>query len=385
MFLFLVAGSALSALEIRIDYSYDTNNFFDTQQKRDAMEAVADFYGDMINDTLLRIDADDFSSASWQAVFSDPASGSLAEIENLIVPEDVIIIYVGARELGGSTVGLAGPGGFGASGFSDWFERLRGRGTAGAAESDPDDRTDFALWGGSIAFDTPRNWNFSLSENASGTEFISVALHEMGHVLGIGTAATWDNQLSSGTFTGSAALFSYGSAPPADGGHFVNGLNSLHFGVFDVTHGSVGPVMMLPSFTDTGSNFDVATDLDLAALVDIGWELTPPESFSVVALSPAAAFFTWNSVSFKNYEIQRSGDLLSFPDSSGITSGDGSIQSWSDPAPPALKAFYRLSISEPIALAAFSNEARLQVEPVPGSDIFRTIYQAPKTVEDCLE
>ncbi len=152
------------ALEIRIDYTYDTGNFFDTQTKRDAIEAVADFYGSMINDTLLRIDPADFSQASWTASMFHPATGETQTIPDLVVPEGVIIVYVGARELGGSIAGSAGPGGFGATGFTSWFERIRGRGSAAAAVYPESSRTDFALWGGSIAFDTPRTWNFSQSE-----------------------------------------------------------------------------------------------------------------------------------------------------------------------------------------------------------------------------
>jgi hypothetical protein len=45
-FCLLAAASSASALTIQIDYSYDTNSFFNTQAKKDAMEAVAKFYGD---------------------------------------------------------------------------------------------------------------------------------------------------------------------------------------------------------------------------------------------------------------------------------------------------------------------------------------------------
>ena len=47
-FLTAILPSSLSALTIQIDYTYDTNNFFDTQEKRDAMEAAAQFFGDRI-------------------------------------------------------------------------------------------------------------------------------------------------------------------------------------------------------------------------------------------------------------------------------------------------------------------------------------------------
>ncbi len=372
-----------SGLEIRIDYTYDTGNFFNTQEKRDAIEAVADFYGAMINDTLLRINPADFPSASWSATITHPATGASQPIPGLVVPENVIIVYVGARELGGTTAGSGGPGGFSAGGFSPWFERIRGRGSAAAAVSPASLRTDFALWGGSISFDNPRVWNFSQTGNGSGTEFISVALHEMGHVLGLGTADSWNNLLSAGTFTGAAVQASFGGSPGANSGHFLGSLTSRIFGSFSATHGVLRPVLMLPSFTDTGANFDVATDLDLSAMVDVGWDLTPPTHLLATTLSPDDASFTWQSVSFKNYEIERTADLMiAFSGASGEVSGDGTIQSWSDPAPPLNKAFYRLRHSDPVGMAAAAvvrSSAAMALD-----NEYRTISEPPRTV-DCNE
>lgn len=379
---------SLSALTIQIDYTYDTTNFFDTQEKKDAIEAVAKFYGDRIEDNLLRIDPADFAQASWNARPRHPATGATINIPNLVVPEDTVIVYVGARELGGSTRGIAGPGGFSAGGFTSWFERLRGRGSANASFPDEqaDLNTDFSLWGGSIAFDITTNWNFSLTENQSGTEFLKIALHEMGHVLGIGTADSWDNLISGGTFTGAAAINSYGSAPPADLSHFQeepssSDLLSPLYGSFGTTHGSSIPVLMLPSSLDTGSNFEVITDLDLAALVDIGWELTLPISLETVALSPGTASLTWPSSSFCTYEIERGSDLLTFPAGSGEITGDGSLQTWSDPTPPSDKAFYRLSATSSYGV---TKTRRARSSAAPLGDYTTTIVVEGREVSGCF-
>ena len=369
------------ALEIRIDYTYDTNNFFNTQEKRDAMEAVADFYGNMIQDNLLRIDQSEFS-ASWTASFFHPSTGALQTIPGLVVPEDVIIVYVGGRGLGGSTAGVAGPGGFtSASGGQLWFDRVLGRGQPGAESLTPSENTDYAPWGGSISFDnSSRTWNFSQTGNQPGTEFMKIALHEMGHVLGIGTADTWDNQLSGGTFTGPAVINSFGSAPGADGGHFQGSLNSELFGSFGVTHGSSRPVLMLPGSIDTGTNFDVATDLDLAALVDIGWEIRPKTELRSTALSPSAASFNWNSVSFRTYQVQRSVNLSSFASGGSLQgNGNGLVQAWSDPAPPADRAFYRLRVDE-VNFPAPSIEISMDSGDAAQLE---SISKAPKLVEGC--
>lgn len=63
----LVISSYVHALTIQIDYTYDTSNFFNTAAKRDAMKSVAKFYGDLIQDNLLRIDAADYPGCSWTA------------------------------------------------------------------------------------------------------------------------------------------------------------------------------------------------------------------------------------------------------------------------------------------------------------------------------
>lgn len=125
----LAITSYVHALTIQIDYTYDTSNFFNTQTKRDAIEAVAKFYGNLIQDSLLRIDAAEYPGCSWTANPLHPATGATINIANLVVPANTIIVYVGARDLGGSTAGLAGPGGWsGSSTNAGWFPLLRGTG-----------------------------------------------------------------------------------------------------------------------------------------------------------------------------------------------------------------------------------------------------------------
>ncbi len=374
----------LSALTIQIDYTYDTSNFFNTQAKRDVMEACAKFYGDMIQDNLLRIDAaTDFPGRSWYASFLHPATGSTVNVTNLVVPEDVVIIYVGARVLSGSTVGVGGFGGWGsANGSVALFNRIQGRGSAAADYSTPAaSRTDFALWGGSISFDSSETWNFSQNQNAEGVEFVRVALHEMGHVLGIGLADSWKNLISANTFTGAAVAQSRGSYPPTQsgGGHFDTTLTSPAFGSFGKAHGSSIPVLMLPSSTDNGTNYDVVTDLDLAALVDIGWEIRPRYSLATATLGPGGTSFTWPSSSFLNYKVQRGTDLVTFPSGSGIISGNGSNKTWTDAAPPAGGAFYRLA-SMPNTSVAVAMAMRTVTE---SEGKVTTAYEPPRVVEDC--
>lgn len=398
--LFVAASSF--AIEIRIDYTYDTGNFFDTQEKRDVIEAVANFYGDMIQDQLLAIDPAEFDQASWNARFTHPTTGAVESISNPVIPENVIIVYVGARELGGSVTGRGGPGGFNASGFSDWFARIRGRGNDDADSSVDSENTDFALWGGSIAFDTPRTWNFSTEMNTTGTEFVRTAMHEMAHVLGIGTADSWDNLVDAinAKFLGPNAIRSNGGVQPdtqqaffppeteggdpipAPGSHFSDE-NSTSFGIFAAVHGTSRPALMNPSSTDTGTNFDVTSDLDLAALVDIGWELNPPSRFEIADVTASTVTVSWNSVSFKNYTLERATELASFSVVGSVGGdGDGTTQSLNESLDPAGKAFYRLDVADipeaaPQALnSAFAFSFSEPIEETPTTD-----SEAPREIE----
>jgi Matrixin len=376
----LAAASSASALTIQIDYTYDTNNFFNTQVKKDAIEAVAKFYGDLIQDNLLRIDPADFDQASWTAKPINPTTGSQISIPDLVVPADTMIVYVGSRVLVAPRLAETVLPGYGAGGTAPWFAHLAGRGSAGAA-AEVSKRTDFAPWGASIAFDSTTTWNFSLSRNLVGFEFTSVALHEMGHALGIGTSHSWINKVVAGAFTGPAAVRSYGSTPPVQSGnsHFEATTNpSPAFGSFSKAHGTTSPVTMLGVLTEDDTTFVIPTDLDLAALVDCGWEIRPPLSLTTTALTPSAAGFTWKSSSFLDYTVQRSTDLLTFSDPSGLVAGNGKVKTWSDATPPLGQAFYRLRSTRPTAFPAARTALKLQ-----STGEHRTLTVAPVSVSCC--
>jgi hypothetical protein len=146
-----------------------------------------------------------------------------------------------------------------------------------------------------------------MTANQSGVDFVSVALHEMGHVLGIGTADSWFNKVSGGVFTGSACIRSHGSSPvvQSGNGHFGgSALNSKCYGSFNVNHGTTRQALMLASLSDDNANLVVASDLDLAALIDIGWNVSPPMNLKQNALSPASVSFSWPTNSFFDYKLQ---------------------------------------------------------------------------------
>jgi hypothetical protein len=261
----LAPQNAHADLIVQFDYSFDTNNFFAQQVRRDALEAAADRFEARLQDNLSAITPS--GGNTWTSQFFHPGTGANQMIVNPSIAASTIVVYVGGRDLG--SLGVGGPGGIAAgSGDQDWINLLLSRGQAGAL-ANPE--TDFGPWGGSIAFDTnPANpWNFGLGGPVTGqNDFLSVALHELGHVLGVGLADSWLTRVTGGVFTGPASVAAFGGNVPvqAGGGHWANNTMSTFMGMPQ-------EAAMDPDLTvGTRKEFTV---LDFAGLTDIGWQVAP--------------------------------------------------------------------------------------------------------------
>ncbi|MFP6766354.1 MAG: hypothetical protein VB858_22180, partial [Planctomycetaceae bacterium] len=257
----------MPAVIVQVDYSLDTSGFFDDSARRTVLEDAINQISTRLDDTLLEIVPGKISPGdTWSATYTNPSSGSIESATDLVIGESVIIVYVGARQLG-STLGIGGPGGFSVSGTTQaWLDTVAGRGQAGALLPSGSEN-DFSLWGGSLAFDSDTNWHFGLT--ATGLEsgeldFYSVAQHEIMHLFGFGTSDSWNNQISAGEFTGAVSVAEYdlsGNLPLSGGqSHWQEGLTD------DGQEAAMDPTLLV------GSRKTV-TELDLAALDDIGWNV----------------------------------------------------------------------------------------------------------------
>jgi hypothetical protein len=98
-------------------------------------------------------------------------------------------------------------------------------------------------------------------------DFYSVATHELGHVMGIGTANQWFSQVQNGKFVGARAQSLYGGPVPLDPSraHWADGV-AIN-----------GQVVSLDPSMSYGTRVTWSS-LDQAALRDIGWGAGTPVS-----------------------------------------------------------------------------------------------------------
>lgn len=221
----------LPAITLLIDYSLD-NGFFNSAERRAAMESVAQELGSPLNDSLAAVST---------GTYSVTHPGTFTTISRTFdVPANAIRVFVSGSALSGSTVGLGG-----------WRTNTGLRNFNAA--------TDFQPYVGYIGFDSDGSTSWNFNDSNVGTNFRAVARHEMLHVLGLGGARSWDALISGSVFVGANARAANGgiNVPvSSDGSHFAIGTNSL-----------MAPII---------GSLTKPTAIDWGALDDIGWDVTAP-------------------------------------------------------------------------------------------------------------
>jgi hypothetical protein len=225
----------LCSVGIYFDYSRDTNHFFVGHPDRIALlNQAATTITSRLTDTS--------PAVTVSTDLQDPAAaqGTTFHVNDLSVPAGQLVVYVG-----GTTTFDANHVGEG------YWNAFNGS----------------LPWGGVVQFNMNTNWYFGFAPinhnyNSQQVDFLTMAEHELGHVLGIGSFPGWTQWLHGNLFFGPAAMAEYGMPVPADTGHFNQNV---------LDHGA--PVTMKPT-TPAGVRNEF-TALDYAALQDVGWHVAP--------------------------------------------------------------------------------------------------------------
>jgi hypothetical protein len=262
---------ARGKITFSFDYSLDAGGIFDGSTSsgraaQAAMERAGQVFSDRFLDNLTAINGG--GGNSFSARVRNPGTGADNYDPGLTsVAANVIKVYVGSRSLDFPEVGSGGAGGAVVSGSQAFLDNAASRGQAGALATP---KTDFAPWGGSIAFDIATPWYFGMTSGgltSNKLDFLSVATHELAHLLGFSASQpSWSGKVTGSLFTGANATAANGGAAPTVSGSHWLGMN-----------GRVGPngpvqVALMDASLPTGTRRQV-TLLDWAAMTDVGWRL----------------------------------------------------------------------------------------------------------------
>ncbi len=262
-----IGSGPVQAIDILFDYTFDTNGFF-TQDKKNVLDSAASFFETRINDTLNAVGSGFFGFLGNRGTFTNPQTGA-STTESIDVPSDTLRVYVGGRNLANPAEGESSIA-FGRLFLFFPFNSENNRGETGVDTNGTND-TDFAPWGGAISFDTSTDWyvdtDTSTDEAFTGFDMFTVAQQQLGRVLGFGEADSWNNQVSGGQFTGTNATTENGGAVSVTtDGYWTAGTQST------VVDTNTTQTALMASNISAGERRRV-TNLDLASLQDIGWEV----------------------------------------------------------------------------------------------------------------
>ena len=338
--LILSGTTLLPAVNIAIDYRYDANGFFatggsnpDAATARAALESAAARWSRVLDANNLNAAAIDDTN-DGRIGFFHPATGDPFEVSGaagtgsddlfgigvpaadeyrpITFTTDTWVLYAGGRPLGVSGQGGTGSGTNVTSTFTDPNSHLN-RGFGGFHSSFG--TRNLPTWGGSITFN-----------NASGAfdyngDFYSIALHEVGHALGLNINGfdNFDQYVSGSDYLGPQAVAAFNAdngasasslalesstnphwadngspiSPPPDAAQsFIFELGGPDYSG-TVGQGNLQDLLMEPiqNFVTGGSNpisRIELTNIDVGGAQDLGWAIIPEPSTSLLVLLSAA-------------------------------------------------------------------------------------------------
>lgn len=269
----------VAAITIEFDYTYDSPApFFSTQTKRNILEAAGNFFENILTDDLNAIQPD--GRNTWSVETTHPNTGQPLVIDNPIVPADTLVIFVGGRDLPDTNLAQSGDWRGMVEGNEDWVKTViergeplgRGRGA-----------TDFGPWGDVMSFDTtssdgtPRPWHDAIGSPPPTDELdlLSATLRELGQILGLGRSDAWKTWVdeAASQFTGPTSQSLFGGPidlEPSDSDPYLY-WQAGTTGTLTIDN-SRGQALNTPD--QPVGDRRLPTYLDVAALQDIGWEIS---------------------------------------------------------------------------------------------------------------
>lgn len=246
-------ASAPDGLSVVFDYRFDRAGFFADPARRATLEAAAAAWG-----SILRDEFEDIPVGT--SIRSRDPEAPAAEAMNFVSDEaiDDVLVFVGCASFSDGIAQSNHAATTAAIADTALAARLQAR-----YEGD-----DFEPWTGWIAFRCDVPWFFDATPEtvddipAEDNDFYSTAMHEIGHVLGFGTATAYFALVDEATFIGPEAVAAFGGPVPltASGVHFQSSVLSD------------GTVTLMDISRTIGTRTPPTT-LDRAVMADLGYEL----------------------------------------------------------------------------------------------------------------